>query len=875
MVDKTIYLFPNPEVATLSEVGGKGLSLMIGSKEGLPVPSGFILTVAFFTPWLSQLKTTKAWTNFLKADTDELEKVCMILKKNASELQFTKHQEQEVSNSLKQYGQKALFAVRSSSPEEDLEGSSFAGGYETVLGVTQKNIQHALKKVFASCLDYRVAIYKQENGFDRRAPKIAVIVQEQIASDIAGVGFSLNPVSNNFDEAVFTANWGLGETVVAGTATPDTYIVNKNNLIIKEKNLGKKETALYLSSAGGVKEKHEHRNTIFALSDNNIIELTQLLIKIEELYKKPIDIEWAYSQNKLYLLQARPISTYIPLSPEMITPPGEQKRLYIDFTISVQGLYTPLSITGTSLFKSVLRTVGKILFLRDITQDITTAIPWASSGRLYLNVSNVLHLVDKKRLVRFINILDPLASKTIQSIEEKEYRSHTKNVHLLPVGLLLKMPEIGLSIIRARLWPEKTHNTLQLELPHFMERARALAEKEMPVTSLTNKLLHSLIYDVFLHTVPSYIAAKIAFGTMKRIAGKELAHAFDPLEVALPHNVTTQMGLELYHVSEFLPEDLTLKSLKAGLKQKKLPHSFMSAWGNFIETYGHRGPSEIDIAAPRYRDDPELLLTILLSLKKTGNSDNPQQKFEKNQQESRTAYEYLYKKILKKSPAKAKQFEKQYHIFETFGGYRETHKFYLIFVINIIREKILQKAKILYEAGRLQTPNQIFDLTLEDIDNALNNKSSNLIEHAKKNTLFRNRLLRIPQLPTIIDSRGSILRPPARAIRSGEIIGTAISPGIIQGPIKVLHSPNEKPLYKGEILVARATDPGWTPLFVNAAAVILEVGGVLQHGALVAREYGLPCVAGIEGATNLWTDGSMVEIDGSAGTVRLITKKPS
>jgi len=188
-----MYPFPGPEIAPVAEVGGKGASLLIGRKESLPVPPGFILSMHFFAPWLRQLKATSAWSDFLRSSGNDEMKVCDALKQASEELFLDDAQEQALSHALEPFGKDTLFAVRSSSPEEDLESSSFAGGYETVLGVTRSTLRQALAKAFASCLDYRVVVYKRENGFAVNDPKIAVIVQEQIASEIAGVGFSLNP----------------------------------------------------------------------------------------------------------------------------------------------------------------------------------------------------------------------------------------------------------------------------------------------------------------------------------------------------------------------------------------------------------------------------------------------------------------------------------------------------------------------------------------------------------------------------------------------------------------------------------------------------------------------------------------------------------
>ncbi|MFH1854826.1 MAG: PEP/pyruvate-binding domain-containing protein [bacterium] len=873
MKDRTVYLFPSQDKATLSEVGGKGLSLMAGSQQGLPVPPGFILTVAFFKSWFTQLKSTKIWDHFLNAKEDELENASTALKSEVAQFVFANEQQQELSKNLEHYGKEVLFAVRSSSPEEDLEGSSFAGGYETVLGVTSKNMENAIKRAFASCLDYRVAVYKRQNGFDIKDPKIAVVVQQQIGSDIAGVGFSLNPVTNNYDDAVFNSNWGLGETVVAGTATPDTFIVDKISLKIKDRTLGKKETSIWLLQSGGTQEKSSYRSTELTLSDAQIIELVELIKKVEKLYKKPMDIEWAYSQGKLYLLQARPISVYVPLSSVMTTQPGESKRLYIDFTISTQGIEQPTSVVGTSFFQTFFTIVGKIIFWRDITRNIATAIPWVENGRVYLNLSNVLRLFNKNKVARFMSNIDSLVAKTIQAMDEKEYVSRTYKLQLLPFGMLTKLPRIALHVYKARLNPERTHLDTQKKLELFIETVHTVAEKETSLVKLANKLTQSFVDNVLFNTIPLFILGNSALGKMKKIAGKDLEDAFVSFDVALPNNVTIEMGFALYRVSKLLPKGLDLITLENGIERNNLPESFLSAWKDFLRVYGHRGPVEIDVAAPRYRDDPALLLNLLLSMRNTNVDDNPEEKFKRKQNENQNAYTALLEKIWGKSGRQAKNFQLHHAIFETFAGYRETHKYYLTLVTYVLRERILRDAKDFLAEGRLESLEQIFDLTLENIDKAKADKPFDLIRQAKNNKVFINRLIKVPQLPTMIDSRGHILRPPTPPIREGEVAGTPISAGVVRGRIKVLHSLNEKTLNKGEILVARSTNPGWTPLFVNAAAVILEVGGSLQHGALVAREYGLPCVAGIESATSLWKDGTLVEVDGSAGIVRLVAKE--
>lgn len=867
-MNKLVYAFPSSREVAISEVGGKGLSLIEGSRAGFPVPPGFILSVDFFESWIHELKSTKEWSHFLDGSDSELPELCAALKRLASGLAFTAEQDRALDEALRAADQGSLFAVRSSSPYEDLEGTSFAGGYETILGVTAENIPAAIAQAFASCLDYRVVVYKRENGFAADDPRIAVIVERQIASDVAGVGFSLDPVVNDYDEAVFTANWGLGETVVQGVATPDTFTVDKVKLKIERRILGAKALSLWLDPSGGTAKRSKYRSSEFSLLDAQVIELTRLIKDVEAHYQKPMDIEWAFAQGKLYLLQARPITAYVPLPQEMVTAPAERRRLYWDLTLSVQGLTKPISVMSTSLFKGVLRFASRLLFWRDMTTSVTTTLAVVTSGRMYVDLSTLLTFVGKKRLVRFLMIMDPLSARAVAEVDEQSYASGTWRIALLPVGIAGKLPAVLFRVLQARRDPEGMHIRTQRELRQFMHDAQTLAATEMSVQRLADALVPLLIRKVLLRSVPLFLLGRMALSEMKEIAGENNQEVLDGFERGLPHNVTTEMGLALYRVAALAPKDLDTGQLLAGIESRTLPQAFLEGWQHFLSEYGHRGPAEIDVASPRYREDPRLLLDVLRTMRDA--RDDPEERFRRDQARRQQAYKTLHRNILSKDPAQARRLESCYRVFETFAGYRETHKYYVVFMIDLLRQRILEEAKTLVAAGRLDTVEQVFDLTLGELDGATANPLLDLRALTKKNRGPIDRLFKAPQLPTVIDSRGRIVRPTPPKAEKGEVIGLPVSSGVARGKVKILHAPDEKPFEKGEILVARATDPGWTPLFVNAAAVVIEVGGLLQHGALVAREYGLPCVTGVVGATALWEDGTLIEVDGSTGIIRTL-----
>ena len=283
------------------------------------------------------------------------------------------------------------------------------------------------------------------------------------------------------------------------------------------------------------------------------------------------------------------------------------------------------------------------------------------------------------------------------------------------------------------------------------------------------------------------------------------------------------------------------------------------------------GPLEMDLAYPKYGDDPRIALRQMAMLAR-GGSVNPGQIHERQARARQTAYEELAELL---SPKNRRRLERAYHNILDFEPAREMPKHHLTMVNLRIRRRLLALADRWVDGGRLDRREDIFELGFEDIDRAEQDPGLDLRELlASRNRFYHRARALVRHFPHAIDSRGRILRPD-RPHEPGELRGLAVSSGRVTGPVKVLHDPFEKAVEPGDILVAHTTDPGWTPLFINAGAVLLEVGGELQHGALVAREYGKPCVAGIVNLTRSLSDGQMVEVDGDAGVVRILSEPPS
>ena len=874
---KTIYPFTTHELPSLDQAGGKALALMQMTGAGMPVPAGFVLTVHFFEPWIDQLKQTPEWSGLVNGDASEIGRYAGGLQARCGTLSFTDKQRDELSDALRSFreGDGHLFAVRSSSPEEDLEGASFAGGYETTLGVSVETMQAAILHSFTSSFDERVFLYKKEHGFQVSQPRIAVIVQQQVDAESAGVAFSLNPLNNCYDEAVINANHGLGEAVVSGEADPDVFVVDRVKRQIIESRIGSKQVVISLNTNGGTVRSTRTNHAEAAITSAQALELTGLLDQVDAYYQRPVDIEWAISKGRIHLLQARPITTYLPLPPEMVTAPGEPKRLYANSTLIEQGVQEPLSVLGTDFLSYVLNKVGGPVAEGVVGHD---GVTFTAGGGYYMNISYALMMGMKNAALAPGSFGDPRVMEILDSIDMKQYLGGelTPKLKSMRGKMIFSMLPMIKSVTQAYFRPEHVLSRYQSALPEEIRRLESFSGKGQTMQAQAIALTDLLKFFYGEYGIPMILAAQLAQQRIKSLFKNEANEVQDHLinlGISLPGNKTAEMGELMYslasspEIGRYESADKFLQDLNGN----KLSGEFMQAWKRFMSEFGMRCPGEIDPATTRPYENPvsffEQLKNMSLSIK---SRDASQTFFDEARTKREAAYQALYQIALRKGKRQAKALEKFYKTWITFGGYRETPKHYVITVIDLFRRSALELGQTFVRQGRLDSAGQIFDLTIADIDHASSNPTVDLRAQAQERTLLINRMKKSHHVARIIDSRGRIYYPPRKAAVEGELSGVPISPGVVQGRVKVLQYASEKKLLPGEILVARATDPGWTPLFINAKGIILEIGGALQHGAVVAREYGIPCVSGLDEATRLLKDGQLVEVDGSNGTVRIL-----
>jgi len=931
------------------------MSLWRMSTAGVAVPNGFILTTTFFEKWFETLKTKPAWQNMLEScsgyDPDDQGKIqalhdaCEAAKVASQRLVLDDEQCTAVSNALQgmqtsTQGPMSFVAVRSSSPEEDLAGMSFAGGYETVLGVKAEvaEVQTAVQRVFASCLDERVFVYKMSHNIRDLTPRIACVVQRQVAASVAGVAFSLDPISNCYDWATINTNFGLGESVVSGQCSPDYYLVNKSNLSVIKSELGKKETAVWLGEDGGVHEK-AGCSSEWTLTHEEVKTITTQLAALEEFYGFPIDTEFALDERRQVMwLQARPITTHFQLPQTMVTACGSPEMIWLDVMQIVQGFTEPASVAGLS-YLDILFSKGVLssaLGLYPEAARIDNRPCWidAVNGLVCMNGSMILRLMGFNKRGDWadkLELMDFNVAKAIRELEDDNFTAAAA-FRPLPLNLLWNCPGILNNIYSSRHdiegtvrnakdahaaiwgvardlfeitghrdkcsvqgayqeWDRSTNTSSWFSGNVYMPETEALLSAHRKklgaaegielhfvdmIEAVIPSVIHALVYGLVSATLAGGLASQNITALFKEAPEGVKAKVDDALQgCTFVTTVLSDLLDEMAYAIQEAGATYTLDELMAEWKNggKGWPQKVQSIWRTVMDQFGHRGYQELDIKAPRYREDPSMLFEQVVAFSSMDKDMRPLGLAEKARSCKAVAVQEL-QAWLQQMRGDVSYFQKQMERYHSFFKFRESGKYLVIKILDFARLETLKQADALVQNGKLDAVEDVWLLRLEDLKSVYYDQFVDLQAIVSRHKEARSVNAHVKSWPKCLTSRGRILKPKPRAAKEGEVGGHAVSAGVVRGRIKTLRHPREKPLVTGEILVAKATDPGWTPLFVPAAAILLEVGGALQHGALVAREFGKPCVAGIEDVMEKFRDGQLVEVDGTQGIVKILSEAP-
>jgi rifampicin phosphotransferase len=888
------YVLPlDTSDATLADAGGKGLNLAKLVRAGFPTPDGFIIATAAYRAFVAanhMVEWLPATASAAKADDPTaLEATSQAIRARFAAGDLPASLADAVVAAYQALGGPAV-AVRSSATAEDLPDMSFAGQHDTFLNVVgDEALLAAVGACWSSLWTARAIAYRDRNGIAHDDVALAVVVQAMVESEAAGVLFTANPLTGKRGEAIIDATLGLGEALVGGHVEPDNYAVDTGAGHIIRKTLGAKAVAIRGQAGGGTLTTHEAAADRQALPDAAILALARLGAQVEaQLYPgHPQDIEWAWAGGQLHLLQSRAITSLFPLPDESGTP---RTPLQLLFSLNhVQGMLDPFTPLGQDAVRLVLvaffRAFG-YLYNLDNQRDLVVA-----GERVYINITPaVRHPTFRRVVIGALGFVEPSAQQIMRGLSD--------DPQLGPTGAslgfrdVLRLLRLFLPLLRVAAGALRRPDARRASVWQMTESALDELEQQfLAAPSLSERLvlwqrgLDFVTHTAFPTLFPVVVAGMGSFFQLRRLVAGELGSDRLALEAArgLPHNVTTEMDLALWGVAQRIrseadhaarahfaaaaPADLAAEYLDG-----TLPPVAQTALAGFLARYGFRGLAEIDLGRPRWRENPAQIMQIVQNYTRiTDPTQAPDAVFSRGAVAAEAAIAQIAAQI--HHPIKRRLARFFASRMRALAGLREFPKFMLIRIMSLIRTSMLTSGRELAEGGVLDRADDIFFLRHPQLQALARGEEDDWRGWVARNRRAYARELLRKQAPRILLSDGTAFYEGMGADsveQAGTLIGSPVSPGAVEGVVHVVFDPRTAQLAPGEILVCPGTDPAWTPLFLSAGGLVMEVGGLMTHGSVVAREYGIPAVVGVHEATQRLKTGQRVRVDGSAGRVSVL-----
>lgn len=866
----------------LPDVGGKGANLGEMSRAGFPVPRGFCITTRAYREFIAASTEMDRLLDLLdRLQPDQLDKISKLGRRIRDHLQSIAIPETvkaAIIEGWQHSGEDREYAVRSSATAEDLPTASFAGQQETYLNVKGADqLLQAVRKCWASLFTDRSIVYRARNGFDHRGVFLSVVVQRMVFPEVSGIMFTADPVTGNRRVVSIDASFGLGEALVSGIVSADLYQVKAGKLI--KKQIARKEIAVYARPEGGT-EKAEitgDSQTVPSLSDGQAVRLARMGRSIEGHFGSPQDIEWCLADGEIFILQSRPITTLYPAPPAA----GDHIHLFLSFG-HVQMMTEAIKPLGISVLRTFIP-LGKSSPLGE--SDLLVE----AGGRLYSDV--ITRLLEypqlRKRLPSVLLNVDELFSRAVRDFMEKEeFQSAARSGKRISFNLLIKAFPTALAILKNILYRENDRAIDMMDrfiAEKVEENRRLLLEVAGPdrITRI-QEMLHTIL-TITVAKVAQYLpTALITYKLIDNLSRRWLGDTAEMggISKSPPGNVTTEMGLALGDVAdtvrdhpaviEYLKhadDETFFEGLKAITGSKDVLPVFLS----FFERYGMRGTGEIDVTRPRWREVPTQLVPAILGHIKGVTPGQHRLDFLAGKKEAEHAAGRLLDRLREKPLGliKARIMRRLIKVHRSLIGIREHPKYFIVQIFDLIKQAILQEGARLAADGVLEDAEDVFWLSLQELKEVLELRRLNRdLITGRKEKFQRDEKLTPPRA---ITSEGEIITAkPGAHVPPGALAGSPVSAGKAEGRARVILKLGEAKMDKGDILVAPYTDPGWTPLFPLAAGLVTEVGGLMTHGAVVAREYGIPAVVGLDNATRKIRDGQMIRVDGTQGFVEIL-----
>ena len=894
--------------ADLALAGGKGANLSRLARASFPVPGGFLVTTRAYQAFVAcnhlEESILACLTGELasnESDPAALETASDRIRALFTSAKMPDDLAEELLEAYTHLSEPAV-AVRSSATAEDLPGMSFAGQQDTFLNVVGKPaLLQAVVECWASLWTARAIGYRTRNHVANRGAALAVVVQKMVESQVSGVLFTANPVSGLRGETVIDATFGLGEALVSGKVEPDHYVVDAGRGLILARMLGAKALSIHGQAGGGTIIQPEKLSDRQALTDAQILALARLGQQVEDLYCFPQDIEWAVVDNELYLLQSRPITSLFP-TPQGMAP--EPLKVMLSFA-AVQGMNDPVTPLGSDALKLMFAT-GAGLFGIRVTSE-TQKLIYVAGGRLWVNVTTpMLNSVGRKIIHGALGVVEPTAQQALDEVwNDPRLQPGRPGIHPHALRQIARffIPLAGnvlLNLLSPRHRRELILQNGEAMLDELRvhcaaisgDRYERLAAYAGMLYDITGHLGRTLI--LFVSGVASGIASwnllnSLAAGLPDDKAGSSANWHDLVLEITrgMPNNPTSEMDLVLWQMARTVRQDapslqamtaFSAAELARRYQTGDLPALLLSTVRQFLEKYGGRGLAEIDMGRPRWAEDPTYVFVTLAAYLRIEDSDQaPDAVFARGAENANRAIDQLASALgcTPGGEIKARLARFLAGRARQLMGLRESPKFFLVRMMWVIRSGLLKIGAEFVQSGELARADDLCYLSLGEIATFAHRQPQDwgALIAARRET-YQVELLR-RQVPRLLLSDGrafyeGINQPAGETGQAGMLNGSPVSPGSSEGKVRVVFDPRQAHLEQGEILVCPGTDPSWTPLFLSAAGLVMETGGMMTHGAVVAREYGIPAIVGVDQATQRLHTGQRIRIDGSTAKILLL-----
>ena len=887
MISRNSFVLSFQEIdkTKLAIVGGKGANLGELTKvEGIHVPDGFCISTEAYKRIVSEAPSINELLDQLSLlrveDQNRIRELSGEIRRVIEKITIPQDIHKEITSLLHTFGELAgrsgennAYAVRSSATAEDLPTTSFAGQQDTYLNIigTEAILKH-ISKCWASLFTDRAIIYRIQNGFDHRKVHLAVVVQKMVFPQAAGILFTADPVTGNRKILSVDASFGLGEAMVSGLVNADNYKVNNGKII--DKKISAKKLAIYALKEGGTKEQEidPEQQKKQTLTDDQILQLERIGRKIEAHFGRPQDIEWCLSEGPdetYYIVQSRPITTLYPV-PEVN---DQEKHVYI-------------SVGHQQMMTDAMKPLGLSFWLLTTPAFMRTA-----GGRLFVDVASLLASpAGRDTMVNVLGKFDPLIKDALTTIlergdfiksspdDKKEPAPGNANKAVPPpdyhalndydatvVSDLIRRGQAMIEALNQNIQTKPGSDLFDFILEDIRQLRSFLSDPQSFAVIMTGMNAASWIND-----------------KMKEWLGEK--NVADTIAQSVPNNVTSEMGLVLMDVADVIrpyPEIINYLSQHIGTKDNNFLEELIQFSGGrqvrdaiytFLSKYGMRCAGEIDITKTRWREKPAILIPMILTNIKNFEQGAAYRKFEQGRLEALKKKQELLDRLkpLPDGEQKADETNRMIDLVRNLAGYREYPKYNLVNHYFIYKEALLKEAERLLQADVIHEKEDIFYLTFEELREVVrtNQLENKIISKRKDEYKLFERLTP----PRVITSDGEIITGKYKRenLPTEAIVGLPVSSGVIEGRARVILNMEDADLEDGDILITSFTDPSWTPLFVSIKGLVTEVGGLMTHGAVIAREYGLPAVVGVENATKLIKDGQRIRVNGTEGYVEIL-----